>query len=54
MGAWMLISFIVLAIVVFIVIGLVAYWAMRLAIRRERRPQAPSEQEIPEPSQRGR
>ena len=47
MGAWMLVGVFVFAIVVLFVIGLVVYWAMRLALRHERRPQSLSERESP-------
>ena len=43
MSAWMLISLILLGIVALIAVGLVVYWAMRLAMRHERRPQSSKE-----------
>lgn len=52
MGTWMLVGIIAFAILVLVVIGLVVYWAMRLAMRHERQPKIPSEPERPHPPQR--
>ena len=35
MGGWMLIGAIIFGVLVLVIIGLVAYWAIRLAMRHE-------------------
>ena len=52
MGGWMLIGMILRGLVVLVVIGLVVYWAMRLAMRHERSPKSQSDQDKPDPPQR--